>query len=108
MRAEPSRRPPARRHDARLAPEVWVAIVLAVATLAVYAPVLGHEFLNYDDDEYVTENAAVRSGLNVESVVWAFTSTHSATWHPLSGLSHMLDVELFGMRAGAHLAVNVV
>ncbi len=95
-------------HDSKLAPRAAVAVLLAAVTFGVYADVRHHEFLNYDDGEYVTENPAVRAGLTPSSVVWALTSIHSATWHPLTGLSHMLDCELFGLDAGAHLAVNVV
>lgn len=87
---------------------VLVGVCLAVSILAVYAPVREHQFLNYDDDEYVTANTAVRNGLSSDSVHWAFTSTHQATWHPLTSLSHMLDVELFGLRAGPHLRMNVI
>jgi protein O-mannosyl-transferase len=87
--------------------DALIAGVLVVATLAVYAPVRHHAFVNYDDPEYVTENPLVRSGLTAAGVRWALTGIHHATWHPLTTLSHLLDVELFGLDAGAHLTVNV-
>lgn len=87
--------------------DVGLAAALVAATLAVYAPVRQHAFLNYDDPEYVSENPTVRSGLTLDGVRWALTSVHHATWHPLTSLSHLLDVELFGVTAGPHLAVNV-
>src|SRR6185295_504943 len=77
-------------------------------TLLLYAPVREHAFINYDDPEYVTENPHVISGLTRENAVWAFTTPHSATWHPLTGLSHMLDVDLFGVRPGPMLLENAV
>jgi len=88
-----------------------VAITLGAAlffsTLFLYAPVRNHGFLYCDDDQYVFENPIVRQGLTVGGVVWAFTRSHAANWHPLTWLSHMADVELFGMDPGSHHLVNV-
>ncbi len=70
-------------------------------TLAVYLPTAWNDFVNYDDSDYVTENAHVKSGLTWETVVWAFTSGHASNWHPLTWLSHSLDYQVFGLRAGA-------
>ncbi|MBI4574884.1 MAG: tetratricopeptide repeat protein [Planctomycetes bacterium] len=81
--------------------------LVVVLTLAVYAPVLGHPFIDLDDNAYVTENPQVRAGLGAASVRWALTTGHSANWHPLTWLTHMLDCQLFGTRAGAHHAVNL-
>jgi len=83
-------------------PEVIVCLVLVIVTLAVYWQVRNHSFVNFDDDLYVTGNYHVRAGLSLESVKWALTETEAANWHPLTRLSHMLDVQLFGMNAGAH------
>ena len=82
------------------------ALVAAVA-LAPFLQVAGHAFLHYDDDVYVTENPVVRDGLSWAGVRWAFTTVHAANWHPLTWLSHMLDVQLFGLTPGAHHLVNV-
>jgi Tfp pilus assembly protein PilF len=76
--------------------------------LAVYFPVLGHAFVNYDDDLYLTRNASLRLGLGAEGVRWAFTSAHGANWFPLTWLSWLLDYELFGLRAPGFLATNVL
>jgi tetratricopeptide (TPR) repeat protein len=70
--------------------------------MVVYWQVNTHEFINYDDQEYVTENRMVQGGLSWEGLRWAFTTFHAANWHPLTWLSHMLDVELFGMDPGGH------
>ncbi len=67
----------------------------------------GHEFINYDDPEYIVENPQVRTGLTPESVRWAFTADHAGNWHPLTWLSHMLDVDLFGMNPGMHHMVGL-
>lgn len=88
--------------------DLAVAAALVAITLVLYAPVRTHEFLNYDDNEYVTEHPHVPHGLTWAGVRWALTGVHQATWHPLTSLSHLVDVELFGLDAGAHLLENVV
>ena len=87
----------------------WILLaILIVVTLLLYLQVAGHQFLYYDDNRYVTENAMVRGGLSWDGVRWAFTSLEVANWHPLTWLSHMLDVQLFGLNPGAHHLVNAM
>ncbi len=76
--------------------------LLVAATVAVYWPVSGHDFVLYDDPGYVTKNIHVRTGLSPENISWAFFATEEANWHPLTWLSHMADCELFGLDAGLH------
>lgn len=84
------------------------ALALCIATLATYLPAIKFDFLNYDDQGYVTENPHVLGGLTARSIRWAFTSAHASNWHPVTWLSHMLDIELFGHDpAGPHL-INVL
>src|SRR5262245_64153189 len=86
-----------------LAGRPWfLAAALFVLTALLYARTGSFEFVNFDDDSYVTRNPAVLDGLSASSVRWAWTTGHSANWHPLTWLSHMLDVQLFGLDAGAH------
>jgi len=85
-----------------------VAGVLALVTLALYAPVLRHAFVVYDDPIYVTDNPHVRAGLTVDGTLWAFVSMEASNWHPLTWLSHMADFQLYGMNAGGHHATSVV
>ncbi len=73
----------------------------------MYAPVRHFDFVSFDDPLYVTDNPPVESGLTPAGVAWAFTTTHAANWHPLTWLSHMTDVELFGLDAGGHHATSV-
>jgi len=75
---------------------------LIITTLAIYWPVLKHEFVNYDDDKYVTENRHITDGITRRSVIWVFTSPHFHMWHPLTSLSHMLDCQLFGLNPAWH------
>ena len=85
-----------------------ICLTLAAITFAAYWPVVGHGFVNYDDDDYVTDNLHVKRGLTASSVTWAFTTFHEANWHPLTWISHMLDVSLFGQNAGGHHATNLL
>jgi tetratricopeptide (TPR) repeat protein len=85
-----------------------VGLSLLVGTLTLYYPALQNGFVNYDDPAYVTSNSEVRQGLTRHSVTWAFTSTSEANWHPLTWLSHMLDVQLFGERPAGHHAQSVL
>ena len=82
--------------------DVIVGLVLVATVFAVYWQVTTHEFINYDDPDYVTENQHVQRGLALEQILWAFTTKHSGNWHPLTWLSHMLDYQLYGMNAGMH------
>ena len=84
-----------------------LALGLALAVCAVFGRSVGYEFLSLDDGIYVTDNQAVRAGLTAESVKFAFTSFRGGPWHPLTWLSHMLDVELFGLAPAGHHATNV-
>jgi len=83
-----------------------VALALLLLAAAVYAPVRAFPFVVYDDKDLVSENPIVVAGLSREGTAWAFTHAHLGNYVPLTWLSHMLDVELFGLDAGAHHAVN--
>ena len=81
-----------------------VGLALAAITSAVYFRALGHGFVQFDDPSYVTENRVVQSGLTVQGIRWAFTTFHSANWHPLTWISLMLDRQLYGLNPmGFHL-----
>lgn len=81
-----------------------------MGTLLLFARAVPNDFVNYDDPDYVTANAHVRAGLNWETVKWAFTSGDASNWHPLTWLSHALDVSIYGgtARAGGHHFTSVL
>lgn len=81
---------------------------LALVCVFVFWQTVSFDFINLDDHSYVYLNGPVLGGLNAETVKWAFGTFHSSNWHPLTWLSHALDVNLFGLNAGAHHAVNVI
>lgn len=88
--------------------DLRIAAGVAVATLAVYGQVAGHQFIELDDRVYIQNNPMVTGGLTWEGIVWAFTTFFDSNWHPLAWIAHMVDVEMFGLDAGRHLLVNVL
>ena len=87
--------------------KVTVCLLLAAITLLAYWPVQHHEFINLDDDLYITGNQKVKAGLTTDGLIWAFDFNGKSYWHPLTWLSHMLDVELFGLNSAAHHLANL-
>ena len=88
--------------------QLMVCLFLIMATLVVYWQVRNHEFVNFDDSEYITENRYAQAGLTWKGIIWAFTTTHASNWHPLTWLSHMLDCEFYGLNAGWHHVTNLL
>ena len=87
--------------------QLLISAALVIAIAIVYAQVASHEFTNFDDPTYVTQNYRVTSGLSASNIQWAFTTFHANNWHPLTWISHMLDVQILGLNAGRHLLMNV-
>jgi len=87
---------------------IGVCIFLAALTWVVFGQTLGHDFVNYDDPKYVYENTKITSGLSMTGIAWAFTHIHSENWHPLTTISHMLDCQLYGLKAGGHHFTNAL
>ena len=83
-------------------------LLLLAASLLVYQPVTRNQFVNFDDDRYITENAHVRSGLNGSTMKWAFTTFQFSNWHPLTWLSHTVDFQLFQLHPAGHHYGNVL
>jgi tetratricopeptide (TPR) repeat protein len=88
--------------------EPLVLSLLALATCAAFAGVLQNDWIRLDDPTYIVENTHVNVGWTWEGFLWFLHEPHSANWHPITSYSHMLDVQLFGLHAGAHHAVSVV
>jgi protein O-mannosyl-transferase len=87
--------------------KVIICIFLVVSTFAVYGQVQDHEFLNLDDPVYVTQNSEIQAGFTLESVGWAFTTTHDGNWFPVTWLSHILDYQLYGLNPQGHHFTNL-
>ena len=85
-----------------------IAAALAIVTLAIYAQVIGHQFITFDDDSYIKENPMVNRGVTLAGLAWAFTTFYTSNWHPLTWIAHMVDSQLFGLNAGGHLLVNAL
>ena len=109
----PTRSCKLKRSDRRiaLAPRgtiLGICIFLVAITWLVFGQTLNHPFINYDDPEYVYENPEINSGVTAHGVIWAFTHHHVGNWHPLTSISHMLDCQLYGLKAGGHHFTNVL
>src|ERR1035438_5013885 len=85
-----------------------ICLALALVTTALYWPVTHHNFVNFDDDDYITNNSHVQAGLTWAGVIWAFQTGAAANWHPLTWLSHMLDCQLYGLYPGGHHSTNLL
>jgi Flp pilus assembly protein TadD len=85
-----------------------LSLLLAMLTLALYNPVSHFQFLNFDDDEYVTNNLHVQAGLSWDTISWAFRSTDAVNWHPLTWISHALDCQIFHLNPAGHHYVNLL
>jgi protein O-mannosyl-transferase len=84
-----------------------ISVALVIAVVAVYAQCTAHQFTRLDDPDYVVDNEHVNNGLSITNVRWAFTAIHASNWHPLTWISHMTDVQMFGLVAGKHLMTNI-
>src|SRR5438876_5022910 len=89
-------------------PDLVILLGLVVITFAIYAQVIGHQFITLDDPTYIQENPMVNRGVTLRGLAWAFTTFHATNWHPLTWISHMIDCQFFGMNAGRHLLVNAL
>jgi Flp pilus assembly protein TadD len=85
-----------------------ICLALALVTTALYWPMTHHNFINFDDDDYITNNSHVKAGLTWAGAIWAFQTGAAANWHPLTWLSHMLDCQLYGLNPGGHHSTNLL
>jgi protein O-mannosyl-transferase len=84
-----------------------ISLFLIFAIIIAYWQVRNFDFVDFDDGSYITENIHVQKGLTIEGLIWAFTTFHSANWHPMTWLSHMLDYELYGLNPMGHHWTNM-
>ena len=87
--------------------EIIICLFLVAASIFVYLQLINCDFVYYDDNSYVTENPHVKAGLTLQRVIWAFTTGHAGNWHPLTWLSHMLDIEFYGLSPMGHHLTNL-
>jgi tetratricopeptide (TPR) repeat protein len=82
--------------------------LLLLAVAMVFVQTVRYGFVNLDDGEYVSENLHIFPGLSMSGIAWVFSHAHAANWHPVTGMSHMLDCQIYGLRAGGHHLTNVL
>src|SRR5881398_2575296 len=85
-----------------------ICVFLVAITWLVFGQTVRYDFVNFDDDRYVYANPTITSGLSVHGLIHAFSSKHAGNWHPLTTMSHMLNCQLWGLRAGGHHLTNIV
>jgi Flp pilus assembly protein TadD len=93
--------------QARRWTKIALGALLAAAVATAYWPSLGNEFVNYDDNEYVTDNPRVQQGITLAALRWAWTTGWAGNWFPLTWMSHMLDWQLYGSWAEGHHATSL-
>jgi len=81
--------------------------LLCLVTFLIYFQIYYHEFTAFDDPGYITNNQLVKKGISINGILWSFVSTQQSNWHPLTWISLMCDVQLFGMHPGAHHLMNL-
>ncbi|MGD0232681.1 MAG: tetratricopeptide repeat protein [Syntrophorhabdales bacterium] len=81
---------------------------MTIATLLAFWQVTRGDFINYDDTVYITENTHIHNGLTIDGILWAFTTGHATNWHPLTWISHMVDVDLFGLDPHGHHLMSLL
>ncbi len=86
---------------------IYCFVALVITSIYVYSDVSKFLYVNYDDNEYVSENYNIQKGINIESLTWCFTAVHSNNWHPVTWISHMIDFSVFGINPAGHHVVNV-
>src|SRR5215472_7397786 len=87
--------------------DLAVVAGLLAAVLLAFSGVLRNGFVSWDDPQYITGNPVTQQGITASTVAWAFTTVTAANWHPLTWLSLMLDVQLFGLNPSCHHAVSL-
>ncbi|MBF0344956.1 MAG: glycosyltransferase family 39 protein [Nitrospirae bacterium] len=85
-----------------------IVVILTLSTMSVYHQLRNNDFVSYDDYKYVTENPNIARGFTVDGVKWAFKTTYFSNWHPVTWLSHMLDIQLYGMHPRGHHVTSVI
>jgi protein O-mannosyl-transferase len=85
-----------------------LGLLLVLATLGFYNPIVHNHFIDFDDASYILNNPHVVSGLTWANVKWAFTTSRDGNWHPLTWLSHAFDCQLFGLNPIGHHYMNLL
>jgi protein O-mannosyl-transferase len=88
--------------------QLFICLFLTLVTFMAFWQVQNNEFINLDDNVYVTENPYVQQGLTFRGLFWAFTKVHVGHWHPMTWLSHMLDYNLYGLNPSGHHITNLL
>jgi Flp pilus assembly protein TadD len=97
-----------RRTGIAISRDTIICVFLVTSILIVYWQALDFPFSNLDDPLYVSENIQVQSGLTLDRILWALTTSHAGFWIPLTWLSYMVDYEIFGPLPGGYHLTNIL
>src|ERR1700731_1832315 len=100
--------PPISKRMSSRRSKIGTCIFLIALVWIVFGGTLGHDFVNYDDKTYVYGNSLVSAGITPRGLIQAFVDIQTGNWHPLTVISHMLDCQLYGLKAGGHHFTNVL
>lgn len=101
-------RPPGHEETSSVGREILICLTLFVGSVALYWQVTAYGYVNFDDPEYVANNVFVKQGISKETIAWAFQTTTTANWHPLTWISYFLDAHFFGSTPGVHHLINLL
>ena len=101
----PSLQPPSASRETHI---VTLCLLLVVATLAFYNPIIHNQFIDFDDSSYIVKNSWVQGGLTWDTVKWSFTTFREGNWHPVTWLSHALDCQVFRLNPAGHHYTNLL
>ena len=101
-------RPPKQKVISSVRRDLLISLTLFITTMTLYWQVTAFDYINFDDPEYVANNLVVKQGISKETISWAFKTTKTANWHPLTWISYLLDVHFFGSTPGVHHLINVL
>ena len=86
----------------------WVvALVLVLATFAVFFSALSNQFVNWDDDLMLVDNPYYR-GLGWVQLRWMFSTFHAGHYQPLSWITLGLDYLLWGLDPFGYHLTNLI
>jgi len=84
-----------------------LAAIIVLSVTVVYLPALKNDFVNWDDEQYVTENSHIRS-FDINFLKWAFLKFYAANWHPMTWISHALDYRLWALNPAGHHLTGII
>src|SRR4051812_29762491 len=87
--------------------DLFVVLALIVIVVGVFYRVITNEFVHYDDDMNIVNNAHV-NGLSAENIRWMLTDMGFSRYMPLGWFCYAFDRQLFGLNSHFFHAGNLL